>query len=54
MGQQCKTKMINIICRDANNIYHSEQTNGFCFINNIAVGAGYLKYMYRNQIKYNI
>lgn len=26
-------------------------TNGFCFINNIAVAAGYLKHMYRDKIK---
>lgn len=27
-------------------------SNGFCFINNIAVAAAYLKSMYRDQIKY--
>jgi hypothetical protein len=26
-------------------------TNGFCFINNAAVAAAYLKHMYRDQIK---
>jgi hypothetical protein len=26
-------------------------TNGFCFINNVAVAAAYLKHMYRDQIK---
>jgi acetoin utilization deacetylase AcuC-like enzyme len=26
-------------------------TNGFCFINNVAVAAAYLKSVYRNQIK---
>jgi|LauGreDrversion4_2_1035121.scaffolds.fasta_scaffold954502_1 hypothetical protein len=26
-------------------------SNGFCFINNVAVAAGYLKNMYRDQIK---
>ncbi len=26
-------------------------TNGFCFVNNVAIAAGYLKHMYRDQIK---
>jgi acetoin utilization deacetylase AcuC-like enzyme len=26
-------------------------TNGFCFINNVAVAAAYLKHMFRDKIK---
>ena len=28
-----------------------EQTNGFCYINNVALGASYMKYAYRNKIQ---
>ena len=34
-----------------NNECDQEQTNGFCYINNVALGAAYLKSVYRNKIK---
>lgn len=34
-----------------NNACDQEQTNGFCYINNVAVAASYLKNVYRNQVK---
>jgi acetoin utilization deacetylase AcuC-like enzyme len=33
------------------NVCDQEQTNGFCYINNVAVAAAYLKNVYRKQIK---
>ena len=30
----------------------NKMTNGFCFINNVAVAAAYLKNLYRDKIKY--
>lgn len=34
-----------------NNECDQEQTNGFCYINNVAVAASYLKSTYRSKIK---
>lgn len=34
-----------------NNECDQEQTNGFCYINNVAVAAAYAKNVYRNKIK---
>lgn len=34
-----------------NNECDQEQTNGFCYINNIALGASYLKSVYRKEIQ---
>jgi acetoin utilization deacetylase AcuC-like enzyme len=34
-----------------NNECDQEQTNGFCYINNVAVAAAYLKNIYRKDIK---
>ena len=33
------------------NVCDQEQTNGFCYINNVAVAAAYLKNVYRKEIK---
>lgn len=38
-------------CKENYNLCDQEQTNGFCYINNVAVTAAYLKNRYRNQIK---
>ena len=34
-----------------NNECDQEQTNGFCYINNVALGAAYIKHCYRNKIQ---
>jgi acetoin utilization deacetylase AcuC-like enzyme len=34
-----------------NNECDQEQTNGFCYINNVAVAAAYAKNVHRNKIK---
>jgi acetoin utilization deacetylase AcuC-like enzyme len=31
--------------------YNSDMTNGFCFINNVAIAASYAKHVYRDKIK---
>ena len=33
------------------NVCDQEQTNGFCYLNNVALGAAYIKYAYRTRIK---
>ena len=33
-----------------NNVCDQEQTNGFCYINNVAVAAAYLRNVYRHKI----